>query len=184
MARKAVIEGGKRDEIIKAAEELFFTEGFEKTTVRKILEKVDGEVGMFYHYFKSKEELFDVVTDRFFRQYETDFNAMVQYVDTVEEFAELFLSMFEASMKRYAKIENNMHWTVRSAFHERTLRSLIPTAEKLLEQFGYDGKYPIDIAAGKITADVSFAIHSKSFQKMTKKDRKNLLMNLIKDNLA
>ena len=36
-----------------------------------------------------------------------------------------------------------------------------------------DGKYPIDIAAGKITADVSFAIHSKSFQKMTKKDKKS-----------
>ena len=60
MARKAVLEGGKREEIITAAEQLFFTEGFEKTSVRMILEKVGGEVGMFYHYFKSKEELFDV----------------------------------------------------------------------------------------------------------------------------
>ena len=63
MARKPNPEGGKRDEIIAAATELFFTGGFEGTSVRKILGRVGGEVGMFYHYFASKEELFDVVVD-------------------------------------------------------------------------------------------------------------------------
>ena len=44
MARKAILEGGKRDEIIAAATKLFFTEGFEATSVRKILALVDGEI--------------------------------------------------------------------------------------------------------------------------------------------
>ena len=49
MPRKAILEGGKRDEIIAVATKLFFTEGFEATSVRKILALVDGEIGMFYH---------------------------------------------------------------------------------------------------------------------------------------
>ena len=61
MSRKAILEGGKRDEIIAVATKLFFTEGFEATSVRKILALVDGEIGMFYHYFASKEELFEQV---------------------------------------------------------------------------------------------------------------------------
>ena len=80
MARKAILEGGKRDEIIAAATKLFFTEGFENTSVRKILSMVNGEVGMFYHYFASKEELFDVVTDRFFRQYAAEFEEMINII--------------------------------------------------------------------------------------------------------
>ena len=43
MARKAILESGKRDEIIAAATQLFFTEGFEGTSVRKILGMVGGE---------------------------------------------------------------------------------------------------------------------------------------------
>ena len=51
MARKALLTGGKRDEIIYAAMELFFENGYEATSVRMILDKVNGEVCMFYHYF-------------------------------------------------------------------------------------------------------------------------------------
>ena len=40
MARKAVLEGGKRDEIIDAATELFFENGYEATSVRMIMDKV------------------------------------------------------------------------------------------------------------------------------------------------
>lgn len=66
MPRKPVLEGGKRDEIISTAMQLFFENGYEATSVRMILDRVGGEVGMFYHYFKSKEELFQKVVDRFF----------------------------------------------------------------------------------------------------------------------
>lgn len=44
MPKKAVLEGGKRDEIIYAAMELFFEKGYDATSVRMILDKVGGEV--------------------------------------------------------------------------------------------------------------------------------------------
>ena len=135
MARKPVLEGGKRDEIIAAASRLFFTEGYENTSVRKILNSVGGEVGMFYHYFESKEELFDIVADRFFRQYEESFRKMASGIRTPEEFAERFLELYDTAMKQYGRIEHSMHWTIRSAFHERTVQALVPTAAELLKQF-------------------------------------------------
>ena len=184
MARKPVLEGGKKDEIIAAAAQLFFTEGFEQTSVRKILDQVNGEVGMFYHYFRSKEELFDVVADRFFRQYEKDFSAMCSDIRTPEEFVTKFLSMYKAAMAKYARIKTNMHWTIRSAMHERTVASLIPVAQDLLKKFGYSGSYPADIAAARTVASLSAAIHSESFQTMNDAEKKDLLICLIKDTLS
>ena len=183
MARKAILEGGKRDEIIAAATKLFFTEGFENTSVRKILSMVNGEIGMFYHYFASKEELFDVVTDRFFRQYAAEFEDMTKNVRSPEELVNVFLPHFEESMEKYRLIENGMHWTIRAALHERTVLSLIPAAEELLKRFGYQGCYPPDIAAAKTVADISAVIHSESFQKMNEEERKQLLLSIIKDNI-
>ena len=183
MARKAILEGGKRDEIIAAATKLFFTEGFEATSVRKILALVDGEIGMFYHYFASKEELFEQVVDRFFRQYALNFEKMAEDIRTPEELVDAFLPSFDAAMESYRRVENNMHWSIRSALHERTVLSLIPAAEELLKRFGYQGRYPLDIAASKTVADVSAVIHSTSFQKMDNTERKQLLLNLIEDNL-
>ncbi len=181
MARKAVLEGGKRDEIIAAATTLFFTEGFEGTSVRKILRLVDGEVGMFYHYFASKEELFDLVVDRFFLQYAADFEAMTAAVDSPEMLVDVFLPSYEAAMERYRRVESGMHWTIRYALHERTLRSLLPTAQALLARFGYHGAYPPDIAAAKALADVSAAIHSASFAGMTEEEKRSLLLRLLRD---
>ena len=64
MARKAILEGGKRDEILDKAILLFTQNGYEGTSVRMILQEVGGEIGMFYHYFSSKEELFDCAMKR------------------------------------------------------------------------------------------------------------------------
>ena len=183
MARKPVLEGGKRDEIIAAATQLFFTEGFEGTSVRMILGRVGGEVGMFYHYFASKEELFDVVVDRFFRQYALDFESMAENVRSPEELVDAFVPSFEAAMEKYRRVENGMHWTIRSALHERTVLSLIPAAEALLGRFGYRGAYPIDIAAAMTVSAFSAAIHSGSFQNMDEAEKKKLLLRILTDHV-
>ena len=44
----------KRSEIIKAAQECFFEKGYEATSVRMIMKKVEAEVGLFYYYFENK----------------------------------------------------------------------------------------------------------------------------------
>ena len=61
MARKAVTNGGTRDEILRVSKQMFFEKGFDGVTIRNIQREVGCEVGLFYYYFSSKDEVFDVV---------------------------------------------------------------------------------------------------------------------------
>ncbi len=59
----------RRQELAAIAARLFFEKGYEKTSVRDIYTEANGSFGMFYHHFKSKEEIFTAAmsgfTDRF-----------------------------------------------------------------------------------------------------------------------
>lgn len=53
---------GTRDMILEVASRLFLTKGYEKTTISDIINGLDGLTkGAMYHYFDSKEEIFDEV---------------------------------------------------------------------------------------------------------------------------
>ena len=65
MAKK----GETREVILDAAEKVFFQNGFEKTSVKMILEEAKIVTGSFYHFFPSKEALFEAVTERFLNAY-------------------------------------------------------------------------------------------------------------------
>lgn len=55
-----------KSEIMIAAKELFFSKGYEETTVTDIMEKVGGAKGMFYRCFESKEEIMQAIGDQMF----------------------------------------------------------------------------------------------------------------------
>ena len=78
MSRKPVLEGGKRDEIMDAALELFFEKGYDATSIRTIMRKVGSEVGLFYYYFENKDDVFDKAVHRFLAQYEAGMEDIVQ----------------------------------------------------------------------------------------------------------
>ena len=119
MARKAVLTGGKRDEIIDIAMKLFFENGYEATSVRMIMNEVGGEIGMFYHYFKSKDMLFDQVVESFFKKYREKFEAMLISCENKEAFVKTFLPLYEKSMGEFGRLKGNMHWSVQIAMHEK-----------------------------------------------------------------
>ena len=48
----------RKRELINIASRLFEKYGYEKVSVRDILAEVNGAPGMFYYYFKSKEDIF------------------------------------------------------------------------------------------------------------------------------
>lgn len=77
MARKPMYDGGTKNKIIEVASPLFFKNGFDGTSVRSIMREVDGEIGLFYYYYKSKDDLFSDVLDNFFEPYRHDFEKLV-----------------------------------------------------------------------------------------------------------
>jgi len=55
--------------ILDVAFQLFLEKGYEQTTVLDIVAGLGGMTrGAFYHHFKSKEEVFDAISDRLFRE--------------------------------------------------------------------------------------------------------------------
>lgn len=53
-------------ELLKAAEELFIAQGYEKTLVSEIVKKVGVSQGAFYYYFKSKEAILEEIVSHDF----------------------------------------------------------------------------------------------------------------------
>lgn len=54
----------RRNEILDAAEQLFVTKGFDKTSTNDILERVGIARGTLYYHFGSKEEILDAIIER------------------------------------------------------------------------------------------------------------------------
>lgn len=78
MDRQQTMEGGKKNEIIEAATKSFFIDGYEGTSIRGIMRDVGCEAGLFYYYFKSKDELFSAVLDSFFLRYKNEVDEIIE----------------------------------------------------------------------------------------------------------
>lgn len=53
---------GTREKILDVASQLFLTKGYEKTTIKNIIDGLEGLTkGAIYHYFDSKEDIFNEV---------------------------------------------------------------------------------------------------------------------------
>jgi AcrR family transcriptional regulator len=55
----------RRNQLLNCAEMLFFSKGFEETTMQDILASAGVSKGGFYHHFKSKDELLEGILNRF-----------------------------------------------------------------------------------------------------------------------
>ena len=58
----------RRQEIMDTAIELFYLNGYDKTSISDIAAKIGVAQGLCYRYFKSKEELFDSAVDYYAEQ--------------------------------------------------------------------------------------------------------------------
>ncbi|WP_233457025.1 TetR/AcrR family transcriptional regulator [Blautia producta] len=54
----------RKGELLDAAQKLFVEKGYAKTTVTDILNVHGLSKGVFYYYFKSKEEVMDAIIQR------------------------------------------------------------------------------------------------------------------------
>lgn len=54
-----------KQELLEAALELFKVAGYEKTSIKAIVDHVSASKGAFYHYFKSKEDILESITQQY-----------------------------------------------------------------------------------------------------------------------
>ena len=139
MARKGMIT---RENIITAAEKVFLKNGYEKTSVKMILEEAHVVTGSFYHFFPSKEALFEAVTERFLAGY-TERVTSILHDDNlgITQIIEgLFHELQETADRYYSTLQaDHLHWTVQLALHEKTLEALVEPLAYSLHRLQKDG---------------------------------------------
>lgn len=141
MGRKAVISGGKKDEIIAVARRMFFEKGFDGVTIRTLQKAVGCEVGLFYYYFKSKEEVFDVVANQIEQEWKEWMEAVMEGVDDNPKncLDRLFETVSNIASEFRREGGKNLHWSVQGGFYERLIALAEELTEQILEAMGVRG---------------------------------------------
>lgn len=138
-----MFEGGTKNRIIEVGNRLFFEKGFDGTGVREIMKEVGADVGAFYYYYKSKDELFEDVLNNFFAPYEVDFEKIASEAEQRPYRALLrFFEYVKLSTREFrATYDGHIHKTVRWAIREQTLTVLEPYIERIINiLISYGGK--------------------------------------------
>lgn len=134
MAKK----GETREKILAAATKLFFENGFEATSVKMILEEANVVTGSFYHFFTSKEQLFECVVEEFLQNYTRKICGILGDESlSVEAQFQLFMQEIQAASRTYYNVlqGDRLHWTMQHALHNKAVEALVlPLADLLSRQ--------------------------------------------------
>ena len=124
-------------EILDISENLFATQGYEKTTVNDILDGVGIGKGTFYHYFKSKEEVMYAVITRMANIAET-FSQEIADMPGLSA-NEKILKIFSDQPGRNDGIVEQLHHEDNSAMHLKslieTIHAISPAMTRIIEQW-------------------------------------------------
>jgi AcrR family transcriptional regulator len=94
----------RKRELIDAARKIFCEKGYEQTSIRDILEVIGGEVGMFYHYFRSKDEIFRLSVELFLEDYICEFSALFSETVTPKQAVDKLIALVYRNITMYKKI--------------------------------------------------------------------------------
>ena len=97
----------RRQELIDVAAALFTEKGYEAVSVRDILNVVDGAPGMFYYYFKSKQDIYiaameQYITQRLERKCKIIEDEMVSFDEKLPIFRSMVEEDIQGYMERFA----------------------------------------------------------------------------------
>ena len=90
-----------RDKILNEALKLFMKNGYEKTSLNDIAQKIEITKPALYYYFKNKDELFLEVTNMFVSVMNQTFNAMLESADNIKTLLENMFCSLEEVIKYY-----------------------------------------------------------------------------------
>lgn len=135
--------GETRETIIKAATKVFFAHGYEETSVRMIQEEANVVTGSFYHFFPSKELLFEAVIERFLSGYSDRINKILENEKlSTAQCLEAFLKEMQNSASIYYEVlqGDKLHWTIQHALHNKTIEAIVSSVRIKLEKIISEGK--------------------------------------------
>lgn len=136
----------RKNEIMDAAQELFVMKGYEDTAVSDIVKKVGVAQGLFYYYFKSKDEILDAVLDRFTQAVMES----VQHIATdkslsepqkIQAIMDKFLSLGASSGGLVDYIHRKENLNMHKKISERVVKQFVPMIIEIVKQGIQEGVF-------------------------------------------
>jgi AcrR family transcriptional regulator len=129
----------RKNEIIDAASELFLTKGFDETSVSDIVNKVGVAQGLYYYYFKSKEEILDQVVERITEQYLNEFYRISNEntLNSIQKLQGIFQNMLfpqPQDLKYYYFIHEERNLKLHHRLSQKSLDGMIALLLNIIEQ--------------------------------------------------
>ena len=176
-------ENKTKELLLETATNLFSENGYEATGVRDILQACGISTGSFYHFFSSKESIFEAVIERYLQGYTERIGSI--FTDEEKSFSKRIDLVFEELGKTsdvyYHKLQGyHMHESMQLILHEKTLRSIHPYIRGALDTGIRNGsiRCHIDTDAATLATilirGVEGIISSAQLSSATKKEMKKL----------
>ena len=129
-------ESKTKEILLETATQLFSENGYEATGVRDILQTSGVSTGSFYHFFSSKESIFEAVIERYLQGYTERIGSIFTNED--RSFSARINLFFEELKKTsdgyYHKLQGyHMHESMQLLLHEQTLRRIHPYIRDALD---------------------------------------------------
>ncbi len=130
----------RRDEIIKMAQSLFLKNGYENTSISDIVDSIGVAKGLCYHYFKSKEQLFDIAMKDYADKFTNEIILIINNKDySIEDkifHILIIISEINSNFKnmdnstQYIKLHNSLMLEVTSALIEPVSNMIYENLDK------------------------------------------------------
>lgn len=160
----------RKSELLDAAQKLFIEKGYARTTVTDILNVHGLSKGVFYYYFKSKEEVMDAIIQRMVDDMVIHAKKIVANPNMTPPQKILAILMGQGQSEEMIKDKENMtqqfHEVQNAEMHQKSLalsiKCLAPVMSEILQEDNgtnvFSAKYPQEtiallLAAGQVIFD-------------------------------
>lgn len=139
----------RRDEILKVARNLFLTTDYDKTTMVDIMNALEIAKGTIYHYFRSKEALFEAVIEDIVEENIKHMRTLVKNTPkNALEKIQLLVNAGNISQEN-KKIIEQLHKPANDALHSRllaaTLMKQAPLYAEIIQQGCVEGIFKTEV---------------------------------------
>ena len=153
MARIVKKAEERRNEILTKAQELFYINGYNNTSVNMVIEALGISKGAFYHYFKSKEELLDCLSNTLTKEMKYNLLAVVADPDlnAIEKLNKLYyvsgsykVENIEFIMTLTEALYKEDNLLLRHKFQRKSIEDFVPLMAAIFQQGKDEGVFVIE----------------------------------------
>jgi len=126
----------RRRELLDIALSLFMEMGYEKTSIRSLATRAGGDIGLIYHYFHSKNEIYEAALAYFNEIFLEKVSHIVDaYATPFETKLDSIFNLVDTSLAAYRPMKTEGNNDIMLLLLSRTLASLVPVFEKLISSY-------------------------------------------------